>query len=61
LADRDQVIKRGGVIWLRYFCLQDGRASKRNIMNTKPGKKQFTPPLVDDAKDVFQGCGITTR
>jgi len=61
LADRDQLIKRDGVIWLRYFWLQNGRASRRNIISTMPGTKQFIPLHVDNVKDMFQGCGTTTR
>ena len=44
-----------------FFWLQNGRASKRNIISTRPGTRQFIPQHVDDAKDVFQGCGTTAR
>jgi len=53
LVDRGQLICRDHAIWLHCFSLQNGRASKTNIISTSPGKKQFIPAHVEDAKGVF--------
>ena len=52
--NREKIVSRDGTIWAPEFPTQNGRASKRNIIKTRPGTKQFILARVDNAKDVFQ-------
>ena len=54
LLVRGQTISRDGAIWVPEFPRQNGRASKRNIIKTRPGTKQFILARVDNSKDMFQ-------
>ena len=52
--NREQMVSRDGTIWVPEFPPQNGRTSKRNIIQTRPDTKQFFLARVDNAKDVFQ-------
>ncbi|CAK8672043.1 unnamed protein product [Clavelina lepadiformis] len=39
--NREQIVSRDGTVWAPEFPPQNGRASKRNIIKTRPGTKQF--------------------
>ena len=58
LADRGQLICRDHAIWLHCFWLQNGRASKTNIISTRPGTKQFISAHVEDVKGVFHDMWV---
>ena len=49
-----QIISRDGTIWIPKLPPQNGRASKRHIIKTRQGTKQFIPLQVENAKDMFQ-------
>jgi len=53
-SNSESILSRDGTVWENRPLNPDGRTSRRNIIRTRPGTKQFILSRVDTALDVFK-------